>query len=91
MGNREERGAGHGGNLLNQMAQRMWPTPRAGKVTDETESAWMARHARGDVSTPPLALAVKMQDQAPDGMKLSAAWVTRLMGYPDGWLDLPPE
>jgi hypothetical protein len=20
--------------------------------------------------------------------KLSAAWVTRLMGYPDGWLDL---
>lgn len=118
MGNREERGAGHGGNLLNQMAQRMWPTPRAGKTTDEDEASWMARHARGDVSTPPLSLAVKMwptpttQDaannggpsqyqrnslplntavMAPDGMKLSAAWVTRLMGYPDGWLDLPPE
>ncbi len=26
------------------------------------------------------------------GMKLSAAWVSRLMGYPDGWMDdLPPD
>jgi hypothetical protein len=25
------------------------------------------------------------------GMKLSAAWVTRLMGYPDSWLDLDPS
>lgn len=104
-----------GGNLIEQVAQRMWPTPRAGKTTDENEEAWRARQARGDVATPPLALAVKMwprpttQDsannggpsqmerntpplnaavQAPEGMKLSAAWVTRLMGYPDGWLDL---
>lgn len=45
-----------GGNLIEQVAQRMWPT----------------------------------LDAAPamPGQKLSAAWVTRLMGYPDGWLDL---
>lgn len=38
----------------------LWPTPRAGKVTDEDEEAWMARHEKGDVSTPPLSLAVKL-------------------------------
>jgi len=38
----------------------MWPTPRAGKTTDEDEAAWQARADRGDVATPPLSLAVKM-------------------------------
>ena len=41
-------------------SERMWPTPRAGKTTDEEESAWTRRRERGDVSTPPLSLAVKM-------------------------------
>lgn len=41
-------------------AQRMWPTPRAGKATDEDEAAWRARNEAGHVSTPPLSLAVKM-------------------------------
>ena len=38
----------------------MWPTPRSGKTTDENEETWKARQAKGDVSTPPLTLAVKM-------------------------------
>jgi len=38
----------------------MFPTPRAGKVTDEDEATWRARQARGDVATPPLSLAVRM-------------------------------
>jgi len=38
----------------------LWPTPRAGKTTDETEESWLARQAAGKVSTPPLTLAVKM-------------------------------
>ena len=38
----------------------MWPTPRQGKTTDEDEETWMKRKNRGDVSTPPLTLAVKM-------------------------------
>lgn len=38
----------------------MWPTPRAGKTTNEDEESWRARQAKGDVSTPPLSLAVKM-------------------------------
>jgi hypothetical protein len=37
-----------------------WPTPRAGKMTDEDEESWLARHAAGKVATPPLALAVRM-------------------------------
>lgn len=38
----------------------LWPTPRANKVTDEKEESFMKRKNRGDVSTPPLTLAVKM-------------------------------
>jgi len=37
----------------------MWPTPRTGKTTDEKSESWLARNAKGDVSTPPLSLAVK--------------------------------
>jgi hypothetical protein len=38
----------------------MFPTPRAGKTTDEDADTWLARHAAGKVATPPLSLAVKM-------------------------------
>ena len=47
-----------GAKLADQV--RMWPTPRAGKVTDEKEETWRKRQRKGDVSTPPLSLAVKM-------------------------------
>ena len=45
--------------FLAQLA-RMFPTPRAGKTTDEDEESWLARHADGKVATPPLALAARM-------------------------------
>jgi hypothetical protein len=35
-----------------------WATPRAGTVTNETPEAWAARHAAGQVATPPLGLQV---------------------------------
>ena len=38
----------------------LWPTPRAGKTTDENEETWQKRKDAGGVSTPPLTLAVKM-------------------------------
>lgn len=38
----------------------LWPTPRAGKTTDEEEETWLVRWAEGKVATPPLTLAVKM-------------------------------
>lgn len=37
-----------------------FPTPRSSKMTDENEETWQRRHAQGKVSTPPLALAVRM-------------------------------
>ena len=46
-------------------AYRMWPTPRAGKVTDENEETWRIRQEAGGVSTPPLSLAVKMRMATP--------------------------
>jgi len=42
------------------VAAAMFPTPQAGKVTDKDEASWRARRERGDVATPPLALAVRM-------------------------------
>jgi len=38
----------------------MFPTPRAGKTTDEDEESWLARHADGKGATPPLALAARL-------------------------------
>lgn len=38
----------------------LWPTPRAGKASDEKLDSWLARRERGEVATPPLSLAVKM-------------------------------
>jgi len=49
-----------GGNLIEAVANVMFPTPRAGKTSDEEEASWQKRKDAGNVSTPPLALAVKM-------------------------------
>ena len=51
-----------GGTSLGFAARNpeMWPTPRAGKTTDEEEESWRARYEDGKVNTPPLGLAVKM-------------------------------
>jgi len=46
--------------LRNQIHAGPWPTIRANKTTDEKEDTWRERNERGDVSTPPLSLAVKM-------------------------------
>ena len=45
---------------LDYAVEQFWPTPRAEKVTDENEESWRKRNLKGDVSTPPLSLAVKM-------------------------------
>jgi hypothetical protein len=48
----------------------LWPTPRAGKTTDENKDTWLKRQREGKVSTPPLTLAVKLwpTPRAGDGM-----------------------
>lgn len=40
--------------------ESLFPTPRADKTTEESLESWQARNAAGKVSTPPLALAVRM-------------------------------
>lgn len=54
---------GKGGGLSRHVKDEagLFPTPRAGKVSGESEEAWRARQERGDVSTPPLELAVKIR------------------------------
>ena len=58
----------------------MFPTPRSSKMTDENEETWQRRHAQGKVSTPPLALAVRMIPTPTCGDSKSAARV----GYEGG-------
>jgi hypothetical protein len=63
----------------------MWPTPNASDNRD-----------RGNMSNPAIQRRVAIGKQVmlsmmvnqPGKEKLSPAWVGRLMGYPDGWLDL---
>ncbi len=56
-----KNGVRYGLNLADKIAgPTMLPTPRAGKVTDEDEKAWMKRRQDGKVSTPPLGLAIKI-------------------------------
>jgi hypothetical protein len=47
---------------INETECGSWPTPRAGKTSDENEESWMKRNAAGKVATPPLTLAVKMKN-----------------------------
>jgi hypothetical protein len=47
---------------INETECGSWPTPRAGKTSDENEESSMKRNAAGKVATPPLTLAVKMKN-----------------------------
>ena len=47
-------------HLTSGTASGLWPTPRAGKTSNENEATWMERHKAGKVATPPLSLAVQM-------------------------------
>lgn len=75
-------------NDLND-AVKMWPTPNASDNRD-----------RGNLSDPAIQRRIKMGKQVgltmavkedKGGGALSSRWVTRLMGYPDGWLEIGKE
>lgn len=49
--------------IIGENGSGYWPTPQAaGKPSGENEETWLKRQADGKVSTPPLSLAVKMQN-----------------------------
>ena len=65
------------------VAESLLPTPRA----SESELRTYKRTPTQDESKHGKYLAVEAgQTQS---MKLNSAWVSRMMGYPDGWLDIP--
>jgi hypothetical protein len=68
-----------------------WPTPRAGKTTDEEEESWRARYEDGKVNTPPLGLAVQMwpTPQAMDSITRSNESFHRIMDRPRQGTMLP--
>ena len=57
----------------------MWPTPRM--------EGFDAGGHRGKPDSLPRAVKARTPVDPATKPKLCAAWVTRLMGYPDGWLD----
>jgi hypothetical protein len=65
-------GTKHGGKNLNDEVAAMLPTPAA---SDHKGSSQEGQH-RGQLS------------EVVTGMKLSAAWVCRMQGFPDNWLDV---
>jgi hypothetical protein len=60
------------GDGLATAVRKEWPTPRAGKTTDERQEAWEARRDAGQVSTPPLSLAVKWATPRAEGFDAGA-------------------
>jgi len=60
----------------------LWPTPRAGKTTDEEEESWRARYEDGKVNTPPLGLAVQMW---PTPVARDSGGHTITPNYPEGF------
>ena len=63
-------------------AETIWPTPT---VQDGANNAGPSQWER---NSDPLNVAVHRDQPALQGQKLNPAFVTRLMGYPDDWLDL---
>ena len=78
LGRNPNTGSGEGLYYQAREAERMWPTPRCNKTTDEKYETWKKRQEKGGVSTPPLTLAVKMKK-----------WPTPIQG--DAHLSSNPE
>lgn len=64
--------------------RRDWCTPT---VVDQTNRQY--QYSSGDRSKP--VLTMPGQVRLGSSGQLNPAWVTQLMGFPDGWLDLPEE
>lgn len=77
-----------GGNLIEAVSARMYPTPNA---TDGTKAP---KFFNGGNPSLPCAIEILEGARLPDGLKLpnsgqlNPQWVEWLMGFPDGWTDL---
>lgn len=84
---------------LTRAAVQDWPTPAATLMNDaETPEQFAARAARWKVekgynNSVPLCVSVKTEPgQTLERPRLNAAWVSQVMGWPDGWVTgLPQE
>lgn len=74
-------------NSLPLNAAVMWPTPRA-NAEDSTRPNGKGGRALAEEALIAAGERERWKTGQQTAVKLSAAWVSRLMGYPDGWLDL---
>ena len=73
-----------GANLADQV--KLWPTPTTRDHKGGRKPQTLAASGRGETNS--LNDAVTVRDQYGS---LNSAWVCRLMGYPDGWLEIGSE
>jgi len=77
------------GNLEEVVAERMWPTPAA---RDYKGGYIGGRYKDGKPNNNTLDTQVQfVSNQKKEQKQLSANWVTWLMGYPEGYLDISTE
>lgn len=84
------RPSGEKAHLGLDQAARMWPTPRASPNENRSmkRAPSVAEGKHGEVLAEEACEAERDQGTYIPGMKLNSAWVSRMMGYPDSWLDL---
>jgi hypothetical protein len=68
-------------NLAGRVQQESWPTPRAADGRRTTDAGYMPERGQS--------LTGKLRPVNTGCGQLNPAWVTQLMGFPDGWLDIP--
>lgn len=70
-------------------AARMWPTPVANDDNKSPEAHMaMKQRMKGGPRHTITSLQVMVKAEEGTSLKLNSAWVSRMMGYPDSWLDL---
>lgn len=74
--------------------ERAWPTPTAGDVSGSRTlppgTTATGKRPDGKKAQVGLPNAVRLAESATGTLRLSAAWTLRLMGFPDGYLNLGP-
>ena len=75
------------GNLEEEVAKEYWPKPKNRDYRSPRGGAGKQR------DNPDLNVTAYMQENKPQKGQLNPAWVTLLMGFPPGWLDIdgPPD
>lgn len=76
---------------VSRFAQELWPTQSASAIAVRGQAATGGPTLEERVKhAPNLETVMALEEPSAKGAALSAAWVETLMGFPQGWTDVPP-